>query len=470
MHVRKFAIFTMLLMAVVAVFALVNRLPSRAERAARVAREEARKRGFKLEHSDFVHGLTPAMAAREAAITNAFGGTNPRLPYLRFVGYDGRRTEIRVAPEDGSLKLFAGLLKTHGKTLDAARDVLLEGRPFRSEAPPAAIRLGGSFDSHHSLVHTFFARSALALRAGLADEAWTNLLAANAAALLATPAVAYASQRGSLMHAARIATWESFQYHVWTDARLAELAAIWASPDFFEDVEETLMYEAYQTLERNARGRTETQPSHPGWNRIPPLFKVAFSQPSAAWNGVRRLFQERVDWENHVRRDSYIDDLTIIHNYEERLATIRRVLARKNWPAIRDTPGLTDPVVLLGTNRFSYLRQLNLPLHYNTKPTPDPRGRLIDFSEGINAETTRCLVLAAIAVERARLRLGRLPTTLDEAGVMPDDFMTGRPPIYRPEPTGSYSIYSPGFDQTDNFGEGDDIVWPRRGRNDEFSQ
>lgn len=84
----------------------------------------------------------------------------------------------------------------------------------------------------------------------------------------------------------------------------------------------------------------------------------------------------------------------------------------------------------------------------------------------IEAEARRRILLAAIAVERARLRLGHLPATLDEAGTVLPDFMDGEPLRYHAYDDQTYSIRSVGLDLADQAGglHSDDIVWPRHMR------
>jgi hypothetical protein len=84
------------------------------------------------------------------------------------------------------------------------------------------------------------------------------------------------------------------------------------------------------------------------------------------------------------------------------------------------------------------------------------------------AETQRRILIAALALERYRLRNGAYPQAL--ADLVPEftrkpsiDFMDGRPLRYRLENSGHFFVYSVGLDCVDNgFNRlGDSaIVWP----------
>jgi hypothetical protein len=78
------------------------------------------------------------------------------------------------------------------------------------------------------------------------------------------------------------------------------------------------------------------------------------------------------------------------------------------------------------------------------------------------------LARAAIAIQRHRLKHGRVPESL--AKLVPEyllevpiDYMTGGPLLFAVNPDGSFSLYSAGEDGHDNDGLGDDVVWPQAG-------
>jgi hypothetical protein len=89
----------------------------------------------------------------------------------------------------------------------------------------------------------------------------------------------------------------------------------------------------------------------------------------------------------------------------------------------------------------------------------------------VRNETLRRLAIAAIAIERYRLRHGRPPRTLaelvpDYLARVPVDRISGRTFEYRTGDDGVPLLYSLGFDGKDGGGvtsggaSGDDIVWP----------
>jgi hypothetical protein len=100
--------------------------------------------------------------------------------------------------------------------------------------------------------------------------------------------------------------------------------------------------------------------------------------------------------------------------------------------------------------------------------------------EAMELETDRSLVLAALALERYRLRHGVYPGRLEDLvpeflPEVPIDFMDGKPIRYRRRPDGSFVLYSVGWDGLDGGGdpsvppgselplrwEWPDVVWPR---------
>ncbi len=105
---------------------------------------------------------------------------------------------------------------------------------------------------------------------------------------------------------------------------------------------------------------------------------------------------------------------------------------------------------------------------------PWPLGRVANW------ETRRRLLVAAIALERYRLRRGAYPESLDSLvpellSSPPLDFMDGKPLRYRRTEDGHFLLYSIGTDCLDDGGNGripgsprpnsdldpPDLVWPR---------
>jgi hypothetical protein len=79
-------------------------------------------------------------------------------------------------------------------------------------------------------------------------------------------------------------------------------------------------------------------------------------------------------------------------------------------------------------------------------------------------EVSTSLATIACALERYRLAEGRLPENL--AALMPEiqlevlkDFFTGKPLKYLPAPDGQYTLYSVGWNQTDDGGVADESAY-----------
>jgi hypothetical protein len=98
-----------------------------------------------------------------------------------------------------------------------------------------------------------------------------------------------------------------------------------------------------------------------------------------------------------------------------------------------------------------------------------------------DAETERRMMVAAIALERYRLRNGKYPATLADLTPeilpkVPIDFMDGKPLRYQRRDDGTFLLYSAGEDGKDGGGDGSsppsatanfwplrqtrDLVWP----------
>jgi hypothetical protein len=98
----------------------------------------------------------------------------------------------------------------------------------------------------------------------------------------------------------------------------------------------------------------------------------------------------------------------------------------------------------------------------------------------LKTETRRQQTIAAIALERHRLKHGHYPDSLqklipDYLSQIPHDPMDGRPMRYRLNPDATFTLWSVGFDGKDNSGDptmpdpqkqnfpqdARDLVWPR---------
>ena len=98
----------------------------------------------------------------------------------------------------------------------------------------------------------------------------------------------------------------------------------------------------------------------------------------------------------------------------------------------------------------------------------------------LSIQTQQQMALAAIAIERYRLKKGRIPSELaalvpEYLPLLPRDYMDGKPLRYRLGSNGGFQLYSVGQDGKDNGGDpasrpdtshhpqiwdGRDAVWP----------
>lgn len=474
MRHRKVLIIAALLLAPVIAFVVAERLPTKAERDARAAREDARADGFKLEIDELDPPLTTDERMRVAILTNGASFTDPSpLALTDFTPMPASKGGVAASGWSAyeHWSRVAAILDTRRAELDAAQQVVMTAREIR--LPRNEPDQGDPNHGLHSnnadraalkrLSVAFAARAALAARAGDYDRSWSNLLALNRTAARYRPAPDDEAfyERAACMKTAFENTWEAIHAHLWSDAQLAELEAQWRNVDPLDRAEETAMGMCAILLAANRELRNRklfgdeplrvfgdisrdviSNPDHAG------LYYNIFVRPAFAQMAFRR-------------RDAWLYEIEVLQNFRKRAGQFRTARGRESWremaplffvpPSLRfdraEDWGLFSPMPKLIPSNFD---RHGLPL--GTDP----------FVWIVATETRRRILLAAVAVERARLRLGELPAALGEAGDLPPDFMTGSPLHYRPEPDGTYLIYSDGFDLRDDSGDpGSDIVWPR---------
>jgi hypothetical protein len=467
MRRHPYAIAAAIFVALGVAFAMVQSQPTRAERDARVLREEAHKRGFKLEPADFAFVQSDEEHARAGVFSN-------NLPFVRALLITatctkGMMTGAHFRHWDTSDRK----LRPNNQNLDAMAAMFLEGRPIRFSPEPGDTSEGmwpinqavpgerSRTALLEAVVEALSERSWLALNYGESESAWADLLACNAAAARYVPGPFYAAHnaRNRLVQAAFDRDRKMVAGRGWPDHRLAEMERLWRDVELFRGLDESAMSTCANLLQVNAAARRAT--GDPLYPRPYYIFKTALSNPGAAFDmisGRIPILSQRIEFN---RRTSFIDDARIIRFYEQRVEILRRALACETWHGIRTVTGLENPTA--PELSYSQIQSLGLMKSAGSDGGLFPAD---DHSEPVSstvrAEAQRRVLLAAIIVERARLRLGHLPTTLAEAGEVPPDFMDGKPLRYRTHEDGTYYIHSVGFDLVDDDGKAgsDDIAWP----------
>jgi hypothetical protein len=353
--------------------------------------------------------------------------------------------------------------------MDEALKIVTDGRGFRiagekGDASPWPSRnsLGGRA-AVQRLCIAFAAKTALAIQTGDDDSAWTNLLALNsiAARYRPPPGIRAFQEQAEIMETAFCNTWEAIQAYEWTEDRLAELDALWRDVDPMDRAEETTAAIIAINLAKNRESRESSLKARDLWEGIYGFV----SSPLMSWEMVPKLGRAWLEHARFQRDGTWRTDLKLLQALRIRTERIREARGRESWRTIESlfpAPYLIDrrygfgPMVFGHDTEFSNFPESLLIDKYRL---PTGADRFVFLAA---AETRRRILLAAIAVERARLRLGRLPETFAEAGDILPDYITGEPLRYRPESDGTYLIYSVGFDFGDESGTpGGDLVWPR---------
>jgi hypothetical protein len=334
----------------------------------------------------------------------------------------------------------------------------------------------------------FALRMALALRVGHTDQAWINLRAVTVLATQYEPGPLEQAQlfRTMLVRQAFATTWEALQTNVWTDRQLAELMTHWSHVEFFRGTPAAAELETAQMLAKVAALRVLYRTNSVVSSELLPLLRQARSRPGEAWERLKDLTSRAAIERDYLQRISYLDEVRFIQFYRERELEWRRAVALPNWLAMRSSPGVTNPAVFQHTTDWgseiqSVVTQRLWSQAFEFSVSGGGWPTLI--AHNAEAEASRRVLLTALAVERVRLRTGRMPATLAEVPGAEADFVTGTPLHYRPE-TGGYVIYSVGLDTEDDEGKmlpshrdlsepsqlKFDLVWPRAATAEEIAR
>jgi hypothetical protein len=203
------------------------------------------------------------------------------------------------------------------------------------------------------------------------------------------------------------ASWEALQFTGWTDAELAQLQSSWEQLAMSKPLEFALQMEratALMYFERGNRGETNAV------GLIAPVasFAEGFYAPL---------------WKMALSKDDELHYLRTIQNFLDALRA-----GRESRSSVEFEKRMGEPDGWFAAYRFPMSNALR----------PNIRKAL---KRWIRAETERQLVLAAIGLERFRLRHGRYPESLDQLvpeilPTLPVDFGDGNPIRYRREGTG----------------------------------
>lgn len=343
--------------------------------------------------------------------------------------------EFPLRYQDGIKMLFPHLTKAKGLAQLLAADALLQLHDGRPDLALADVRGGVQFVAR-----------------------W------NREPLLITQLVRLAI--GSIM---ANSTWELLQFHGWNDAQLASLQGAWqeldvpASADRVFDLEQTWSEEAARTLP---------------WMDFDAVQAAIGGNPSGGFQELVRLclddpgqgFAEFVDryprwWAFKLWRH-YQVELVDLQQIQAAREACRQAAKIGAWSGATTRAKITIGV-LEGTLP-------KLPSYFPR----DGASYGPALSKFASFQTQRSLVLAAIALERHRLKHGQYPERLEQLvpaflTTAPRDLMDGQPLRYRRNVDLTFTLYSVGEDGRDDGGDptptgtstywqyGRDFVWPQ---------
>jgi hypothetical protein len=430
-------------------------------------RRELRAQGFKTDLADFNFSTSDETQARMVALTNIQGiawgvygnGNSPSLfsaaasSQMRMVTADaatiGWRQDNLPAAQPGTQA---------NDSWAALRDVLTWNRSALDQACAAALSGPIAFDldaslGHRMLLHhlpplrtvqnIFAARALLDLHDGVLDTAWTNLLAATRIVTSWEPDPSEISHamRFDLTDVAFRITWEALQARAWSEPQLHQLEAEWSAVDFFKGLPDTAAFTRAANIDMCIRFRNTPQVG-------PPMQLLdMLKEPRSALDDMRT--RARMAW--YLERGTFEDEKDLLLFYRDRESELRRAIHAPSWQQMQIMPGVTNRPSFLSNTRSDFQSIVNMretPLRLSTRGIPL-------LGRAAEAETTRRLILAAIAVEKFHLRHSAYPNTLEGLAAAPKaliDFMDGHPLRYRPTAQGAYILYSVGFDCVDNGG------------------
>ena len=481
----RWKIATVIVLLPVIVFFLLPRLDNRAQKMAERTRVDLHKQGFKTDLAEFNFSTPDELREREAALTVRGYTVRPtflpgELDLMTAVGSD---TALVLWKEE-KLQTYSGeyfwaelreSLKKDKASLDSACAAALTG-PIRFDLDAS----GGSgillphLAALKNLAQTLSSRTVLELHDDNKNAAWNDLLASTRLVTAWQPEPVDISQfvRFSCATIAYNTTWQMLQEKSWADDQLAGLQREWESVDFLYGLPETAAFSrasavAMCRLERHQRVSSGV------------TFEGIFHSPLSTWSQLRYYWRQR-SYPNH---GSYEDERALLLYYRDREIQLSRAVQSPNWSAMRELPGVTNPVPF--QSKYSSGMQSLLNMKQITLQFAGQGGGLL--GRAAEAETRRRILLAAVALERRHKQYGSYPKTLQEVAPEylknpPTDFMDGSPLRYRLAPDGNFVLYSVGLDCIDNNGQmqprlgssqnprqpisfeipqGGDLVWPR---------
>jgi hypothetical protein len=463
---------------------------NRAQRELESSRNQLHQEGFKCDLAEFNLRTTAEQRDRAAVLgtttrTQLSSEDRQNSPRVNFPGLmmlvsadaalvEWRQDKFKIARNPNLWPELRASLKQNQARIDAALEAAISG-PIRFEP------IGAGPDARfpylvdlRNLATTFGAGMLLALHDGDQKAAWTNLLASTC---LVTE---YEPEPLEFAHLIRFECasvafnilWNALQSHQWTDDQLAELQRRWNDADFMSHLPETAAYLGASMAALCQRERTQSVQPGARLNELIRAPARAFNELNARW---RQL--------GYQERGSFEDEKAILLYFRDREFEMKRAVSAPSWASMRQLPGMTNVALFKSPYQSRAAARMNLRQRALAAP---PQGKSL-AARASEAESARRLIIAALALERYRIRHTAYPATLDELvpellGASPVDFMDGKPMRYRQAGEDQFVLYSVGLDCVDDGGalprseiplavilnttnsgaaRGSDQVWPR---------
>jgi hypothetical protein len=261
--------------------------------------------------------------------------------------------------------------------------------------------------------------------------------------------------RIAMGHIAINTAWEALQYPGWNDRQLTELQQVWDSFSFMDALEPTLGMERFlsQDVLLQIRDSSTNLSSFSGSGSSPntlvdelaDMGKSLAENPAEGFKTILDGYPRYWAWKGWW---SYDEELSRLQIYQAELDLVRSARKTQAWAV--SAKNLEMTVFTIG----------------QSFPHADHRFLLSGIDSDIpkyllkmaDAEAARRLLVTAIALRRYQLQKSAYPGELKDLvpnylAAFPIDPMDGQPLRYRPNPDGTFLLYSVGEDGEDNGGD-----------------
>ena len=451
-----------------------------------------RDKGEKLELSEVVPHISSEDNSADA-VENAFRmfpSSDDQVPNAMEMVAPGKalaawqQPDVRGWDFTNSWPEFSAIVSANQPAMEQLRPVLDRRAlffPFPSDNKGFS-KLFPDFISMKRSVRQFEMATVLELHNGNSGVAATNILIS--LAMVRKNAV----EGFAISHLVRLATvsiaiaptWELLQATNVTDAQLAVVQSGWQQLDLLKDAENAFVVERAWNVEDVQKSRA----SHQRFKEtIAPIISMSGSGSSSGsgWSDVfddftkgPRLAIGEALWRSSW---SYSDELRTLKTSQIIIETLRMMKTNQSQFYKADLDVMSTRLSSLGlTNSsnalYQFLRIPDWAEIFGAKLDNVPRNML-------RTETARRIAITAIALKRFHLKHGTWPQTLNELAPefissVPIDPFDGKPLKYRPNPDGTFTLYSVGEDGIDDGGnpnstsafywqshDARDWVWPQ---------